>query len=365
MIKKIMIQNFKSIGEETLVFSPNNTTNIIYGENGSGKTNFISVFKIVKDFIIHNKPLQITQNKFSKKDFTKIYFEIEVDKSRSFEYVIVFHSSEDNTKAILDQEMLIMNNTVIFNTHNYYEMKTEYNFNRDRENSVFSLFDFENNGSNQINELSIVYNWFKNNLLLFEEINEQELGKSLIYNQYLKNKVLLILTELNIPIKNIVIDIVMKKDEKTNKDYKTYKVSFVHSKNISMNYNEESDGIKKIVTLLACSISLKRYKNKKTFIIDNIDNNIHYEVSKYLFNFFSKECSDFQLFSTSHNLEILNEKELSKKTFWFMEKNKWEKTIFFGLEDVKGIKSNHNWKKLYKDFRFGAYPEICYNDKNN
>ena len=48
---RIRIQNFKSIEDATVDLRPG--LNILIGPNGSGKTNFLSALKFVRDFILH------------------------------------------------------------------------------------------------------------------------------------------------------------------------------------------------------------------------------------------------------------------------------------------------------------------------
>ena len=45
LIKKIKVSNFKSFGEQEIEFSD---LNVIVGANGSGKSNFINIFKFLK-----------------------------------------------------------------------------------------------------------------------------------------------------------------------------------------------------------------------------------------------------------------------------------------------------------------------------
>ena len=112
MIKKIMIENYLSIGEKTFIFNPNDKINILYGENGAGKTNFIIALKMIKDFVINGVALKKMQNKFIEPASTKIFIEGMLDEKNYFQYFLQYGVKKEE-KIRIEQEYVVFNETVL------------------------------------------------------------------------------------------------------------------------------------------------------------------------------------------------------------------------------------------------------------
>ncbi|PMC20737.1 hypothetical protein CJ235_03405 [Staphylococcus pettenkoferi] len=121
MIKRIYLENYKSFKHIDVDFlSPkkSNNINLIYGENGSGKSNIISVFSFIvhlQDTIISNERLlqfidemgvEVDPRRLLKHlPFSKITNTIELMDSEN----IAYRGNNENTKIVLE---LLINNRV-------------------------------------------------------------------------------------------------------------------------------------------------------------------------------------------------------------------------------------------------------------
>ena len=91
----VEIKNFRSIGDEPLSLSPLGKVNILIGENNSGKSNLIKIFKIISDWV-QSKEINLSELDFHNRsqnnsvEFT-LFFKIE--DSDEFSGLLEFDSN--------------------------------------------------------------------------------------------------------------------------------------------------------------------------------------------------------------------------------------------------------------------------------
>lgn len=393
MIKKIMIENYLSIGEKTFIFNPNDKINILYGENGAGKTNFIIALKMIKEFVINGATLKKTQNKFIQPAPTKIFIETMLDEKNYFQYFLQYGVNKEE-KIEIEQEYVVFNETVLIdrkeNKYNLTDIE-EQMVKKDKnyaEKSILNKIvkEIDNEDKKYAEQLKVVYDWFKYQLILLPSFDEDDFGQLFTKYKEVKPYLIELIKEMNLPIFDIIVEendaseeirkikenieqeemdesrkkaLILLLQEQLLTGRKSYKVKFLHSKNASITYSMESSGTQKIVSnLLVIATALKAGK-KIVYLSDEFDNSLHYELSKFLLNVMSKN-EDIQFIGTTHNLIFLEQQEFGKKAFWFIDKDINECTTIFSLQDIVGLRSDnrHNWRKMYQDYRFGAYPQL-------
>jgi AAA15 family ATPase/GTPase len=136
-----------------------------------------------------------------------------------------------------------------------------------------------------------------------------------------------------------------------------YKVYFVHN-GIDIALEMESSGTQKYFALVVGALTGNAKYGEYIHIFDEIETHFHNELMKKFFNFFKTEIKG-QLICTTHNQTILDEKLIGKENILFVDKKENSSEIY-RLSSFDGIRSDkrHNWKKLYNEDRFGAYPNI-------
>ena len=105
----------------------------------------------------------------------------------------------------------------------------------------------------------------------------------------------------------------------------------------------------------------KAFENNAFLAIDEIDASMHAHLIRHLVRDFlmkSKEQSKFQLLFTTHNISLLNEKDLLRKdAIWFTEKQDDGSTDLFSMADFD-IRKELSFFKAYNAGKFGAIPNV-------
>lgn len=126
---------------------------------------------------------------------------------------------------------------------------------------------------------------------------------------------------------------------------------------ILVTLDDESDGTRKFISQF-----MRMYKtinNQGVFIVDELENNYHPEIQKYIINLFIKNKA--QLIFTTHNTELMNYGSIPIESIMFVDKNPLSnKSEVYQLIDFEGNlnRSKYNIRKMYEQGRLGAFPRI-------
>lgn len=378
MLHKFVVNNFLSIGEN-VVFNPNSSINLFYGENAAGKTNFLLAFSSMRNCILaddYKSQISVPKNLFmDSSEYTSFYVDFTHENQR-VEYAI---EMDDDRKV---SEILVVSGEEIFKYENerlevlnLSEVETErlesYKlYNRSILSILFKEFNLQDEKMSSL--LTTVYKWFEESIVdLDETLSENEFGE--MYNALSderKSEFLLLCRKFNLAL----FDVVVKKEKRQvpekivqqltalndalgrhgiPTEIDSYDVFFLHSNDKKINYTMESSGTKKLIGFM-----LKMFSSRgKLILCDEFDDSFHHEVSCALLKMF--QDNENQVILTTHSLEYLDNKNFGKRAFWFVEKDREEKSSLFCLDDIQGVRNDerHNWKKMYKSYRFGAYPK--------
>lgn len=124
--------------------------------------------------------------------------------------------------------------------------------------------------------------------------------------------------------------------------------------------DEESDGTQRLLELSPALVS--SFINKRVFIVDEIDHNIHPHLATLilkLFNDSEVNKHDSQLIFSTHNMELMKPDRMRRDQIWFSEKNNGATTIF-SLDDFEKdkVKASTPFNKWYDEGRFGGTPDL-------
>jgi len=179
----------------------------------------------------------------------------------------------------------------------------------------------------------------------------------LYYNsEKLKNSALKFLQEFDPSIEDIEVLV-----EKNEKGKPVYDVFTKHRGKLFPIYIE-SAGTQKLFELHA-SIATALQKKSLTLVYDELDSYLHPLILRRIVSMFhNKEINimNSQLIFTSHNLTLLNRKELRRDEIWFVEKDENEYTTTYSLDSFKStkdeVRADLDYGKHYLSGRFGAIP---------
>ena len=356
-LKRKNVIDFESI--ELLKFA------VIYGANASGKTNLLEAISfsraiIEKSFLV--KDFSYAYNRNSEENKTrKTKFEYDIlidDRIYSYGFSMILNEEricDEWLYDVTEEEIEIFTRTV----GEIYSINEDYlSYNKENlERLNIYIKDIENNENilllTSLNENKRVledergkhifldiYRWFKYNLLILSSdlrddkiltyhdrdyleklasfLNENDTGIkevglrkidkrtidfSVIEKKTLKNTIIMELKK-----ENGFYQAILKDNDRIysfiyeNGEIEIYELLFYQNNNkIPFSYREQSDGTKRLVDIY----SIIYNKRKKTFILDEIDKNLHPLVTcNFVLSFLNNDIFS-QLIVTSHEDKIL------------------------------------------------------------
>ncbi|NOX88347.1 MAG: ATP-binding protein [Calditrichaeota bacterium] len=380
----------------------------IYGNNASGKSNFVRSLRIMKqlvknsfrdalsgdsDLIVENYLLD-SKSENSPTSFEIIFIHKNVRYRYGFEVFKnkilnewLFHASNKKEVFLFERnENKFKINKSSFTEGINLESKT-------RENVLFLSLVAQFNGNISNN----VIDWF-NNVNIISGI--QDIGYSVYTIEKLKNdekfKKWLSLIIRTLEISNITIEEAEFKVKEPEKIiYKTNNKSLAkiveslnslesdENKKIRLftwhnRYDEnnllidtihfdfdkqESEGTKKFIYLLGPWYDT--LKNGKILIVDEFDSRLHPLLVKKLIEFFHKyNKKNAQLVFTSHDISLLDKDLMRRDQIWFVEKDQFGASQLYSLADFKTEKVRKT-SSYYKNYINGKYGAISSFDIDN
>ena len=380
MLKSFKVRNFKSFRDE-IEFSmeKGNTTGLenfntiedkellksamLFGANASGKSNIFLAMAKMKEIIFNSSTDDteyqiITDNfKFDLNSANEpVMFEIDFFQ-KDIEYIYGFEVLNGNiNKEWLHRRVKSKADLFIRNAPDWESIKISSGFKEaedlkkyTRPNALFlsiaSRFNVEI--ATEIKE------WFKNFKIISSDILSNSFTLEMLNKEIEKKKIINFLKTADLGIEDIILE---KEDVKTI--HRVYDSNNNITGNIEFDFNFESEGTKKFLTLAGPIIDA--LENGKVLVIDELSSKLHYQLSDYivrLFNSIDKNKNNAQLIFNSHLPLFLDNKEFRKDQIWFVEKDKFGKSKLYSLYDIN-VRKDLSYMKSYLLGKFGALPEI-------
>lgn len=248
---------------------------------------------------------------------------------------------------------------------------------------MFNFFQRENNSTSIIKLLDYFDTGIKNYELIKSNIYEIEsVMPSSIFEKF-KAQIISSITEKedDSKVKNnlkgikltvnsrkdlfeISFDRSNKKDEinffNFEKDMIVKKLVFMHqdkndnNNNIYYNFNEESDGTKRLIELLDIIIN---EKSEKVIIIDELDRSLHPMLTRKFIETYDKfsQNKNKQLIVTTHESSLLDQELLRRDSIWLVERNQNNESELLSLDSFSE-RYDKKLEKAYFEGRYGAVP---------
>ena len=362
MLKQFSVKNFKGFKEKITfnLATPNNyefqpeaildgcvTKGIIYGINGSGKSNFgLALF----DIIFH-----LTDNEKIYKNY-QLYQNVESgQKGVEFEYIFQFHQSElkyryikEDVNTVIYEELMINGTVMILYDHKKKEGFTKLAGSETLNHSMLndSLMSrvkyVERNSILKDSDESIAFLSFMDfvdRMLLFYSLDERgyeglqigsqrlsegiiESGKLNDFEEFLKEN------EINYKLKEIYID---------------------GERMIHCVFGDESVDFFKIASTGTKSLALFYYwyirMHKASFVfIDEFDAFYHFKLAKNLVRRI-RGIKGVQIFLSTHNTDLLSNDLLRPDCYFNIENNRIQP---LSDKTSKELRKAHNLQKMFK-----------------
>lgn len=399
MIINFSVENFGSIKEkQTLSFLANksdhledyyiiepikglrlNKLALIYGANASGKTTILKALDFLKE--ICTDPFDKKTEKF---DFEPFLFDEKTPiQNTKFELEFVqngiryFYEVELNKNCIVKEKLYNFNpnKALVFERTTDEEKElTSVKFGskipkkKSLEESL-EIFTLWNNtviagflkGNIDLLELKDVSYWFIHIMLRLilpsEDLSNIFLPRLIKNKQYL-NTFLTFFKKSDFNITSLKLD-----DDVPNNKVRRDNIDIIHLVNnteYSLKFNKESLGTQKYFSLVGLLILC--LSSEMILYIDELESSLHPDLYIHFLMFFivnSKKES--QLIATTHNREILNNRDLFRDdAIWFTDKNEDSATELYSLADFDSsvVRDTTNVLNAYKSGKLGGVPNL-------
>lgn len=361
---------------------------IIYGANGSGKSNFIEAILFVKNMVIksiYNQPGQQVRQLPHK------LLSLDDDSEYNIQFI---------TKGIRYAFGFTLNNSLIKEEYLYvfpngrqqkiYERLGEKIIPGDKYKGKFELCKpaLKPNklliscaaNFTQIEDIMNVFSFFRDDLVVYSNIgiNDNWMNYSLNSiqsNNIMKENVLKMLTYFDTGIKDLKIQIKKNQikeeqlplflSEQAKKEIINNAVEIeakvVFDKFETDLLQEESQGIKKLIEFMCPFIDV--LLKGKVLLCDEIETSLHETLVYKIFEFFKQNVINYekssQIISTTHDTSLLRLDLFRRDQIWFTElNNNVRSTDLYSLAEIKNVRKDENIGKGYISGKYGAIPML-------
>jgi AAA15 family ATPase/GTPase len=394
---------FKDFNTFTTSFDRLLKSVLIYGANGSGKSNIVDAISFMKNMV----NLSFT-NEDIIAECEKFKFNINAEEEASmFEILFViddtlYEYGFEVMKKVIHKEWLykkvkrrspvfIRENSDYSSINLKGELKKEAEIikSHTRENALFistaAMFN--------IKIAKKIKEWFENSLCIISS-NYSSPGRTVEYletDDEKKAEVLSFLRKADFNIEDFILDaqeeelehidnlqikIIRRKflkSEISKQNLSTIKKRIIDLRTKHFIYNDNKESVKEIKlpflkyqsdgTIKFFELSgpiLEALEKGKTLIIDEIDSRLHYAILRHilsLFNSIDKNPYNAQLICTTHQVLLLEE-NIRRDQIWFVDKNEYGESELYSLDEFKDIRKDDPLLKKYLLGVFGAVPFI-------
>lgn len=374
-------ENIEKVAEVEVLKS-----SVIYGANGSGKSNFIDAISFVKNLVsnsINHQPgqgiLQMPHklDGYERKSDYKIQFIVD-----GIRYAFGFSL----------KNMLVVEEYLYYFPHGrqtkiFERTSKDYSAGRNFRNRFNSCKDVLKPNRlmlscaanfSSVDEVTAAYRFFNDELVIYSSVNQDNWMNYSLHqinaNKQTKAIVLKYLDALGTGIKDIHVDI--KKEDLDvshlppflSDEFKRIllqeKIDAISAKVLYEGFetdliSEESTGIKKLFGLLCPFIDIM--VNGKVLVCDELESNLHESLLFGLVKQFvnTRGNKPAQLIFTTHETGLLNLDLFRRDQIWFTEiKSADRSTDLFSLTEIKNVRKDENFGKGYIAGKYGAIPML-------
>lgn len=393
MLLQFKVKNYRSIGGEAILDMTATTArehsefllekkgvNIlpvasIFGANASGKSNLLKALFDFRNIVVSSHETR------DKIPVTPFLFDSLINEPTEFELFVTLDEKEYNygfsaTKEKIVEEWLSERTfskrdtvwrEIFYRNESGFECKPKIlqhlnQFNDLIEKNMLVLSFLGRKKSPGTEVFKNVFNWFLKMLYINspDDLSQHEVYKQFVLSVYKENaehlaKVKDLIREFDPNIEDIKI--ISGKNADGNDVFEAFTC---HNGN-EYTINIESDGTRKVFYMFLKIAFTLKYGG--LLAIDELDCQLHPLLLRKIVRMFHDKDfnkNNAQLIFTSHNLIVLDNRELRRDEIWFMEKDEKGYTNLFSLSEFKTdsehVRSDLDFGKHYLAGRFGAVP---------
>lgn len=355
---------------------------VIYGANGSGKSNFISALEFMRNLVSESIKHQPGQGIFQaphklNSDSVPSEYDIQFVKNGiryAYGFSIVKNAVQNEYLYYFPngrQVKIFERETMEIKPGDKYKNAFGVILGVLKENRLF--LSCAANYTN-IKEIEEAFLFFKDDIVVYNPNanNWTEYSIQLMQqNKEIKNIFVEILQALGTGVKDIKVK--LEKTKLTAKDLPqeipealkmlmiSQEANMIEAKLVYDEFEtdlmvEESTGIKRLFEVVCLIIDI--INNGKILVCDEIETSLHesivYQIVK-LFNGARKDQFAQLIFST-HDTRLLDSSLFRRDQIWFTQLDKQRATDLYSLVEIKNVRKTENLEKGYISGKYGAIP---------
>lgn len=354
---------------------------IIFGSNGSGKSNLLESMDLMRKMVLHPAPKttdKLPYFPFLLDDESSSHpskFEVEIiSQQQQYRYSFTY-----NDKEILTEKLEYLQKR---HYRTYFERDAggsypvlqrgmKYFTKETRPNRLF--LDVLQDKNDTL--ASDVVAWFANRFRFYREDGASDLYH-LLEDQAVKEKFLAIMHGAGLRFVDVELEHEQLLDgmlgdefallkflggekQKSNQLYTIYHKYDLHGRVIGrqrLAVSSESDGARKFIGLMLAILASEQYH--QVLVMDEFDVSLHEEVARAIVMMANANISHSQFIFTTHKLEMMDAK-LRKDQIYLIEKGSTGESDSYSIFDFdEGTRCDFGYYKRYLKGEFGALPLV-------
>lgn len=357
---------------------------VVYGANGSGKSNFISALGFMRDLVsesINNQPgqnifqaphklntLQVPSEydiQFVKNDVRYAYGFSIVNNLVQSEYLYFFPKGR--------QVKIFERESMEIKPGDKYKNAFDISLGVLKENRLF--LSCAANYTN-IKEIEQAFLFFREDIVVYNPNvnNWTEYSIQLMQqNKKIKNTFVKLLQALGTEVKDVKVK--LEKTRLTAKDLPqdmpeaikmlvtSQDTNMIEAKLVYDQFEtdlmaEESTGIKKLFEVICPIIDI--INNGRILVCDEIETSLHESIVYQIVKLFNEARKDLfaQLIFSTHDTSLLDTSLFRRDQIWFTQLDEQRATDLYSLVEIKNVRKTENLEKGYISGKYGAIPAL-------
>jgi AAA15 family ATPase/GTPase len=358
---------------------------VIYGANGSGKSNLFSAINFFRKLILESSKESLAEDEIKTTPF--LFSSATENQPSSFEMIFMIDKTryrygfEASRKEIVSEWLFFLNiegstresncfireyQEIKINSKTFKEGKGVET--RTRKNALFLSSVAQWNGEKSI----FIQNWFKDNINSLSGTTNDTLIytiKQFLENPLFRKNILNFIKLIDSGIEDIRIE--QRNSENKNTGRKEVIISSYHKKyDETMNlidlaelkFGLESSGTQKLFALLGPWFDT--LENGSILIIDEFGSNLHTKLSIELIKIFQSKMNttNAQLIFASHDTNLLRNDLFRRDQIWFTEKDGESGSsdlyslVEYKINQATSVRNDASFEKDYLIGKYGAIP---------
>lgn len=370
-------------------------TAAIYGANASGKSNFISAMFFFEKYIFEQF---ITKNEteeydFSSKDLeTRLEpFQLSEDNNGASEFDIMFSCNDKTiqygfecTSEEVISEWFYINDKKVFERNGSqvtfgksYEKYIKEFTKVPKERLYLSVLEYFLGEKEKEIILYDFVEFFQKEYDVFLELFFEStikhiaglvrINERIVKDKNFRKKVEKYLSQIDVGIKGLDVQVKTVVDEKTGKEKKRKTLKTIHDiyddnglvcGQKEFELPQESTGTLRFLTYIQEVIEMT--ERGGVFVVDEISARLHPLLTKLIVDIFQdSKNTKAQLIFTTHDISLLNKEQFRRDEVIFVDKNHKGESSLYALSDLK-VRDDATFNKDYLQGKYGAIPIFNY-----